>query len=123
VIYDILIPAHVKEQISLLKKSDLQAYKKLLALLAELTEHPYTGTGKPEKLKYDYAGFYARKIIDMQLEAFKKEACEKIYQGKNPLSKNVRSLRGRWMIFARATRYMFGRLTAWDVLSSKSLKT
>jgi toxin YoeB len=30
--------------------------------LIELGEHPYTGTGKPEKLKYDLAGRYSRRI-------------------------------------------------------------
>ncbi|MGV3601663.1 MAG: Txe/YoeB family addiction module toxin [Dyadobacter fermentans] len=35
---------------------------KLRKLLDELTEHPYTGTGQPEQLKYDMAGFWSRRI-------------------------------------------------------------
>jgi toxin YoeB len=35
---------------------------KLLKLLEELSEHPYTGTGKPEALKYDLAGCWSRRI-------------------------------------------------------------
>lgn len=35
---------------------------KLLVLLTELTEHPFTGTGKPEQLKYNLAGLWSRRI-------------------------------------------------------------
>lgn len=52
-------------------KSDIAAHKKsgnkavlnkLLKLLEELAEHPYTGTGKPEALKHDLAGCWSRRI-------------------------------------------------------------
>ena len=36
--------------------------KKLLTLLTEISEHPYTGTGKPEALKYSFAGLWSRRI-------------------------------------------------------------
>lgn len=36
--------------------------KKLLLLLNEITEHPYSGTGKPEALKYNLNGFWSRRI-------------------------------------------------------------
>jgi len=36
--------------------------KKLFILLNELTEHPFTGTGKPEPLKYSLAGSWSRRI-------------------------------------------------------------
>ncbi len=36
--------------------------KKLLLLLNELAEHPFTGTGKPEQLKYNLAGYWSRRI-------------------------------------------------------------
>ncbi|MDR3235122.1 MAG: Txe/YoeB family addiction module toxin [Prevotellaceae bacterium] len=49
-------------EIAELKKSEIHAYKKLQKLLIELGEHPYTGTGKPEKLKYDLTGRYSRHI-------------------------------------------------------------
>ncbi len=35
---------------------------KLQTLLNELAEHPFTGTGKPEALKYDLAGLWSRRI-------------------------------------------------------------
>jgi toxin YoeB len=36
--------------------------KKLFILLTELTEHPFTGTGKPEPLKYELTGLWSRRI-------------------------------------------------------------
>jgi toxin YoeB len=36
--------------------------KKMFVLLEELTEHPFEGTGKPELLKYDFAGYWSRRI-------------------------------------------------------------
>ena len=45
------------------KKSGNKAVlKKINTLLEELTEHPFTGTGKPEQLKYDLAGLWSRRI-------------------------------------------------------------
>ncbi|MCL1942261.1 MAG: Txe/YoeB family addiction module toxin [Candidatus Azobacteroides sp.] len=35
---------------------------KLLVLLEELGEHPFTGTGKPEPLKHDLSGMWSRRI-------------------------------------------------------------
>jgi toxin YoeB len=36
--------------------------KKLNTLLNELTEHPFTGTGKPEPLVGDLSGMWSRRI-------------------------------------------------------------
>lgn len=36
--------------------------KKIASLLAELREHPFTGTGKPEPLKYNLTGCWSRRI-------------------------------------------------------------
>ncbi|WP_114751845.1 type II toxin-antitoxin system YoeB family toxin [Pleomorphovibrio marinus] len=36
--------------------------KKLFQLLEELTEHPTSGTGKPEQLKHNLAGYWSRRI-------------------------------------------------------------
>lgn len=35
---------------------------KVTALLNDIAEHPYTGIGKPELLKYDLAGKWSRRI-------------------------------------------------------------
>jgi len=44
------------------KSGNKTVLKKLLVLLEELSEHPYTGTGKPEQLKYNLAGLWSRRI-------------------------------------------------------------
>jgi toxin YoeB len=50
---------------------DLQKHKKagnkatinkISAIVAELEDHPYTGIGQPEQLKYNLAGFWSRRI-------------------------------------------------------------
>ena len=45
-----------------IKKSNPRLYKKAKALLAEIEEHPETGTGKPEKLRYELTGFMSRRL-------------------------------------------------------------
>ena len=45
------------------KKSGNKAIlKKIITLLEEIIENPYSGTGKPEALKYDLAGKWSRRI-------------------------------------------------------------
>ena len=52
-----------QDDIEFHKKSGNKAViKKLLTLLEELAEHPFTGTGKPEALKYDLTGLWSRRI-------------------------------------------------------------
>ena len=55
------------KDIQLLKKSEKQAYNKLLKLLDELTEHP----GKPEVLKFGLSGFYSRRITQKHRLVYK----------------------------------------------------
>ena len=46
-----------------LKKSDIPAYNKFVKLIKELHEHPRTGTGKPELMKYGkLKGLWSRRI-------------------------------------------------------------
>lgn len=44
------------------KAGDKAVLKKMHALLEELTEHPFTGTGKPEPLKHNLTGTWSRRI-------------------------------------------------------------
>ena len=62
--YELYFTEQARKDISVLKKSEPQAYKKLERLLTELQEHPTTGSGKPEKLKYNYTGKWSRHISD-----------------------------------------------------------
>jgi len=63
--YLVKITTDALEDIEKLKKSgDKASLKKLNNLLDELREHPETGSGKPEKLKYNYSGRWSRKISE-----------------------------------------------------------
>ena len=45
------------------KKSGNKAImNKITAILKDIAEHPYTGIGKPEPLKYELAGYWSRRI-------------------------------------------------------------
>ncbi len=39
-----------------------QHSKKIEKILLELSEHPYTGTGNPERLKYELSDFWSRRL-------------------------------------------------------------
>lgn len=61
--YQLSYSAQANKDIDFHKKSGNKALlKKLLLLLEELTEHPTTGSGKPEQLKHDLAGYWSRRI-------------------------------------------------------------
>lgn len=44
------------------KSGNKPLVKKIRSLLDEIAEHPYSGTGQPELLKHDLAGFWSRRI-------------------------------------------------------------
>jgi toxin YoeB len=60
--YDIIFTKDAKQDIKNLLRNDPQAYKKLVKLLAELIEHPETGTGRPKPLSADRVGQWSRRI-------------------------------------------------------------
>lgn len=64
------------KEIKSLKKSEKQAYNKLIKILEELRHHPTTGSGKPELLKYNYSGFYSRRISQKHRVIYSVNDCE-----------------------------------------------
>lgn len=44
------------------KKSDPLLAKRIKKLLKVMQEHPVTGIGKPEPLKYELSGYWSRRI-------------------------------------------------------------
>lgn len=50
--------------IAKLKRSEPMAFAKVSKLLAELREHPYTGTGKPKRLSGNRSSQWSRRISD-----------------------------------------------------------
>jgi len=44
------------------QKTDPKMLKRINLLLKEISRTPFSGTGKPEPLKYKYKGFWSRRI-------------------------------------------------------------
>lgn len=62
-IYRLQFTRDAIEDIEFLKKAgDKATLKKLATILEELTDHPQTGTGHPEELKYNFTRCWSRRI-------------------------------------------------------------
>ena len=70
-IYIIIFSDEAQQDIKTLKRSEPQAYKKLTKLLAELIEHPTTGTGHPKPLGEDRTGQWSRRITQKHRLVYK----------------------------------------------------
>ena len=61
--YILQFSKQAKEDIRLHKKPGNRAItKKITSLLNELTQHPFTGTGKPEQLRYSLTRCWTQRI-------------------------------------------------------------
>ena len=61
--YQLNFTEKADEDIAFRKKTGNKVIlKKLLTLLEVLVEYPFTGTGKPEPLKYNLSGMWSRRI-------------------------------------------------------------
>lgn len=61
--YELVFTPKALEGIEKLKKSgNIPLIKKLKILLSELSEHHFDGTGQPEQLKHNFAGFWSRRL-------------------------------------------------------------
>ena len=62
---EIIYSPQAQEDIDYWKKSGNQAImNRISALLKDMSAHPYTGIGKPERLKYGLTGKWSRRIND-----------------------------------------------------------
>ena len=46
------------------QSEDKRTLKKINRLIKDIQSHPFSGIGKPEPLKYDWAGYWSRRIDD-----------------------------------------------------------
>jgi toxin YoeB len=61
--YRIIVKKTAKRDLAKHKKSgNLKSRARISKIIEELKHHPYSGIGKPEKLKYNLAGFWSRRI-------------------------------------------------------------
>ena len=60
--YTVVVAPKAEKDLNRLMNSEPKAYRKALALIGELYEHPRTGTGKPEQLSGGRTGQWSRRI-------------------------------------------------------------
>jgi len=61
--YTVIVSDIAKKDLLRIKKSgDKASIRKVEQMISELYEHPETGTGKPERLKFDLTGYWSRRI-------------------------------------------------------------
>ena len=60
--YEVEFKEQATRELVALAKSEPKAFAKAQTLIAELRDHPRTGTGKPEPLSGDRAGQWCRRI-------------------------------------------------------------
>jgi len=61
--YRLDLTKRAQEDIAFHKKAgNLHVLNKIAVLFDELAHHPYTGTGKPEALKFKLSGMWSRRI-------------------------------------------------------------
>lgn len=51
-----------REILEIRKSGDKASMKKIEAIISDLYEHPETGVGKPERLKFELSGYWSRQI-------------------------------------------------------------
>ena len=51
-----------KDYLHFTQSGNKAVLNKISALLKDIAEHPYTGIGKPEQLRYELAGKWSRRI-------------------------------------------------------------
>lgn len=60
--YKLIFSERAKSDLAKLKKNEPNTFKKASKLLAELQEHPQTGTGQVERLKYYEEETWSRRL-------------------------------------------------------------
>ena len=59
---DITFSPEAQEDYDYWREKNPLIVKRIKQLLKDMSEHPYTGIGKPEKLKYELSGKWSRRI-------------------------------------------------------------
>ena len=58
----IFAPAALEDLQYWKEKNNVAIIKRITLLLADIAEHPFSGIGKPEPLKFDLSGKWSRRI-------------------------------------------------------------
>ena len=54
-----------------IKSGETKKIEKIYSLFEELEQHPETGTGKPKRLKHEFAGCWSRRIDEKNRLVYK----------------------------------------------------
>ena len=68
---------------------DITVFKKISALIKEIVRTPFTGTGKPEPLRGNLAGFWSRRITGEHRLVYKVEQ-DLLIIASNPLQRQMK---------------------------------
>lgn len=60
----VVFEASAFEDFSQWASQNRKLYRKITSLIKEINRTPFTGTGKPEPLKYELKGYWSRRIND-----------------------------------------------------------
>jgi len=69
----VLLPDAEQDLQTHIKAGNKLLLKKIYTLFEELNEHPQTGTGKPERMKYQQPGLWSRRIDNKHRLVYKIE--------------------------------------------------
>ena len=61
------------EQLGEWGKEDKKVFKKILELIKDIQREPFSGIGKPEPLKYEFQGYWSRRITNEHRLVYKIE--------------------------------------------------
>ncbi len=70
---DLLFTLVAFEQYNDWQLENKQVFNKLKKLIKETAKTPFEGTGKPEALKYDFKGYWSRRITEEHRLVYKVE--------------------------------------------------
>ncbi|MBL7975240.1 MAG: Txe/YoeB family addiction module toxin [Candidatus Kapabacteria bacterium] len=59
---NILFEQEAFEELQEWVSTDKKVFKKIVELIRNISRSPYEGLGKPEPLKYNYGGYWSRRI-------------------------------------------------------------
>ena len=58
----VIFTSYAKEDYDYWKKKDSKIYDRINLLIEDIKTHPFAGLGKPEPLKFNFKGYWSRRI-------------------------------------------------------------
>ena len=71
--YNIKFSPNFVNSLKKIQKENLKLSVKILSFILEVSQNPFSGTGKPEQLRGNLSGFYSRRITKKHRLIYKVE--------------------------------------------------